>query len=68
VNGDGSIRLNIDRLDIAPGTYFVNVGVFEASWSHAFDFHWHAYQLLVEGGSSHKGILAPPCRWEMDLA
>ena len=68
VNGDGSIRLNIDRLDIAPGTYFVNVGVFEASWSHAYDFHWHAYQLLVEGGSAHKGILAPPCRWEMDLA
>jgi lipopolysaccharide transport system ATP-binding protein len=68
VNGDGSIRLNINRLDIAAGSYFVNVGVFEASWSHAYDFHWHAYQLLVEGGSSHKGILAPPCRWEMDLA
>jgi len=66
VEGYGSIRLNINRLDIAAGSYFVNAGVFEATWSHAYDFHWHAYQLHVEGGSAHKGILAPPCRWEMD--
>lgn len=65
-NGSGSIRLNIDRLDLAPGAYFVNVGVFETNWSHAYDFHWHVYQLMVEGGSAHKGILAPPCRWSMD--
>jgi lipopolysaccharide transport system ATP-binding protein len=58
--------LNIDRLDLTPGAYFVNVGVFDSDWSHAYDFHWHVYQLHVEGGSAHKGILAPPCRWAMD--
>lgn len=67
VDRDGRIKLNINRLDIVPGIYFVNVGVFETSWSHAYDFHWHAYQIHVEGGSAHKGILAPPCRWEMDV-
>ena len=67
LDGTGRIRLNIDRLDLAPGAYFVNVGVFDSDWSHAYDFHWHVYQLHVEGGSAHKGILAPPCRWAMDL-
>ena len=67
LDGTGCIRLNIDRLDLTPGAYFVNVGVFDSDWSHAYDFHWHVYQLHVEGGSAHKGILAPPCRWAMDL-
>ena len=66
LDGAGRIRLNIDRLDLAPGAYFVNVGVFDSNWSHAYDFHWHVYQLHVEGGSAHKGILAPPCRWAMN--
>jgi lipopolysaccharide transport system ATP-binding protein len=65
VKGSGTIRLVIDRLDLATGSYFVDVGVFESSWSHAYDYHWHVYQLNVEGGSAHKGILAPPCRWSL---
>ncbi len=65
VKGSGTIRLVIDRLDLVPGPYFVDVGVFESNWSHAYDYHWHVYQLTVEGGSAHKGILAPPCRWSL---
>ena len=65
VKGSGTIRLVIDRLDLVAGSYFVDVGVFESSWSHAYDYHWHAYQLAVGGGSAHKGILAPPCHWSL---
>ena len=65
VKGSGTIRLVIDRLDLAAGSYFVDVGVFESSWSHAYDYHWHVYQLTVGGCSAHKGILAPPCRWSI---
>lgn len=65
VKGRGIIRLVIDRLDLVPGSYFVDVGVFESNLGHAYDYHWHAYQLIVEGGSAHKGILAPPCRWSV---
>jgi lipopolysaccharide transport system ATP-binding protein len=61
--GPGTIRLAFDRLDLVPGTYFLDVGVFESSWNHAYDYHWHAYQLTVEGSGIHKGIVAPPCRW-----
>jgi lipopolysaccharide transport system ATP-binding protein len=65
VKGSGTIRLAIERLDLGAGSYFVDVGVFESNWSHAYDYHWHVYQLTVAGGSGHKGILAPPCRWSL---
>lgn len=67
LDGEGGIQLSFDRLDLAPGSYFVNVGVFDSNWSHAYDFHWHVYPLHVEGGSAHKGILAPPYRWAMNI-
>ena len=66
VHGGGRIRFRIDRLDVAAGHYFINVGVFEQRWSHAYDYHWHVYPLTVEGAAAHKGVLAPPCRWFVD--
>jgi len=68
LKGEGAMVLTIDRLDLAPGSYFVNVGVFDSNWSHAYDFHWHVYPLLFEGAPTHKGILAPPSKWTMILA
>jgi lipopolysaccharide transport system ATP-binding protein len=61
--GTGGLRLIIDRVDLVPGEYFVDVGVFASDWSHAYDYHWHVYRLTVTGGNRHKGILAPPCHW-----
>jgi len=58
-----SLNFVLDRLEIQAGSYFVNVGVFEASWAHAYDYHWHAYPLYVEGAPAHNGVLAPPTRW-----
>jgi lipopolysaccharide transport system ATP-binding protein len=63
VKGGGGIRLVIDRIDLVPGDYFVDVGVFASDWSHAYDYHWHVYRLTVTGGNRNKGILAPPCHW-----
>lgn len=68
IHGRGAIRLVFDRLDLGPGTYFVDVGVFESDWNHAYDYHWHVYPITVNGGSAHKGIIAPPCRWAISSA
>lgn len=64
----GRIRFSIGRLELGVGRYFVNVGVFDASWSHAYDYHWQMYPLAVDGAGEHKGILAPACRWDTDAA
>lgn len=66
-NGPGGIRLAFDRLDLGPGTYFIDVGVFESNWNHAYDYHWHVYPIIVEGGDGHKGIVAPPSRWATSI-
>jgi len=63
--GHGAVQLAFDRLDLGAGEYFVDVGVFEAAWGHAYDYHWHVYPLVVEGKPCSKGVLAPPLHWSM---
>ena len=63
--GEGWIRFGIDKLELGAGSYFVNVGLFENRWSHAFDYHFHVYPLVVTGGEAHRGLIAPECRWKM---
>jgi lipopolysaccharide transport system ATP-binding protein len=64
--GPARVHFAIDRLELATGRYYVNVGVFETEWSHAYDFHWHVYPLTVDGSPAHRGLLAPPCRWRLE--
>ncbi len=61
--GQGSVRVRIERLDLGAGQYFVDVGVFEQHWRHAYDYHWHVYPLVVEGRTALKGVLVPASRW-----
>ncbi|NBD17302.1 MAG: ATP-binding cassette domain-containing protein [Cyanobacteria bacterium] len=61
----GILRLQIDRLDLASGEYFIDVGIYEKNWSYAYDFHWHIYSLLVKSTLSSQGVLNPPMHWEV---
>jgi lipopolysaccharide transport system ATP-binding protein len=64
--GPARAHFSINRLELGAGRYFVNVGIFDATGSHAYDFHWHAHALVVEGSPAHGGVLAPPCRWRVE--
>jgi lipopolysaccharide transport system ATP-binding protein len=64
--GRFALTFTIDRLEVMAGAYFVNVGIFEANWAHAYDYHWHAYPFQVEGAAAHSGLLAPPSRWQIE--
>lgn len=66
VQGKGNLKLQIERLDLKQGNYFVDVGIYEKDWAYAYDFHWHTYLLTVNSSYSNKGILAPPMRWEIN--
>jgi lipopolysaccharide transport system ATP-binding protein len=65
VQGKGGIKLQVERLDLNQGRYFVDVGVYEKDWSYAYDFHWHFYPLVINSKYFTKGILTPPMHWEM---
>jgi lipopolysaccharide transport system ATP-binding protein len=69
VQGRGRVVLELERLDLAGGQYFVDVGAYESAWAYAYDYHWHVYPLAIGGsGNAGKGILQPPRRWEFSSA
>ena len=68
LSGEGVIRLHVERLDLAGGDYFVNVGLYGQDWDFTYDHHAQAYPLEVLGPRTAKGVMAPPCRWEATTA
>jgi lipopolysaccharide transport system ATP-binding protein len=65
LRGRGTARLQLDRLDLRPGEYRLDVGVFRADWEHPYDYHWAAYPFEVNGMAT-TGLLNPPYRWSLD--
>jgi lipopolysaccharide transport system ATP-binding protein len=65
ITGIGRVALGLERLDLAGGTYYVDVGVYERDWTYAYDLHWHVYPLRVHGRVGVKGVLSPPHRWHL---
>jgi len=43
----GKITIRMERLQIEPGTYFVDVGVYQKDWKFAYDYHYRSYPLVV---------------------
>ena len=64
LSGSGRICLQLARLDLMAGDYFVDVGIYKQQWAYAYDYHWHTYPLEITGGSGGNGILNPPHSWQ----
>jgi lipopolysaccharide transport system ATP-binding protein len=65
LDGRGTIALDLERLDLAPGEYYVEVGAYPVDWGHTYDYHWRAHRLRVTGSPRVKGVLLPPHRWRI---
>ncbi|WP_175471618.1 ABC transporter ATP-binding protein [Geodermatophilus telluris] len=62
LHDDGRVVLTVDRLDLEPGTYWVDAGIYATDWEVPFDYCWDATQVRVLGVPSH-GPVQPPHRW-----
>ena len=62
VDEPSTVALWLDRLDIEPGLYRFDVGVYERNWSYVYDYHWQAYPLELKGRGPG-GTFGPPRRW-----
>lgn len=60
------VTLRYDRLDLLPGHYTIEVGVYAPDWAYAYDLHTQAYELQVTGRREAHGIYRPPHRWLVD--
>jgi lipopolysaccharide transport system ATP-binding protein len=58
-------RIELERLDLGNGDYFVDVGLYAPGWTHPFDYRWHARSFSVLG-LGQPGKLTPPHRWSCD--
>ena len=67
IRGRGQVVLRIERLDLAPGRFFMDVGIYQRDWDYAYDYHWHVYPFLVEAERGFKGLILPPHHWEFRL-
>jgi lipopolysaccharide transport system ATP-binding protein len=65
IAGECPFALVFERLDLIPGDYFVDIGVYERGWRYAYDYHWHVHSLRVLGSSRDGGVFQPPHRWEV---
>ena len=61
-----TVTAAFERLDLAPGEYGVDAGVYEAGWAFAYDFHWAAYPLRVGGEPGGEGVIGAPVRWQAE--
>lgn len=64
----GIIKVQFERLDLAEGVYYVDVGAYAGDWSITYDYHWHVHKLTVggpAGPSEGKGPLRPPFHWDV---
>jgi lipopolysaccharide transport system ATP-binding protein len=64
IEGNGIINMQLDRIDLLNGEYFINIGIYEQNWSYAYDYHWHAYSLFIRKRACTTGMLDPPHHWE----
>jgi lipopolysaccharide transport system ATP-binding protein len=64
LTGEGAVSLHLDRLELAPGSYWLDAGVYEANWDHAYDYLWPALVFDVIA-SSNGEAKSGPRRWSI---
>lgn len=62
------VTAGIERLDLSPGEYSFDVGLFSEDWDRTYDFHKAAYELQVTGPGPAGALWAPPVGWTVEDA
>ena len=60
-----TVEVEIARVDLVPGEYAIDPGVYSGDWSHALDYHWQAYPLRVTGRAGGHGVTRPALAWNV---
>jgi lipopolysaccharide transport system ATP-binding protein len=58
-----TVEIEVASVDLVPGEYAIDPGVYRGDWSYALDYHWQAYPLRVTGRGGGHGVAQPPLHW-----
>lgn len=61
-----ALKIVFERCDLAPGDYTISLGLWNADWEGAFDFHVNVYPLCVVGPPTVNGPISPPRHWQIE--
>jgi lipopolysaccharide transport system ATP-binding protein len=62
VAGEVMVNFSWDRVQLLPGEYVIDVGVYEHEWAFAYDYHWHVHPLKVPGQQEASRAIFQPDR------
>jgi lipopolysaccharide transport system ATP-binding protein len=65
LKGSGTVRLHLHRVDLAGGSYHLDVGIYDAGWDRPYDFRWQALTFDIAAPGSN-GVIEPPRTWTLD--
>jgi len=66
LEGTCELVLRFPRLELAPGDYVADVGLYERSWTYAYDLQLGAHAFTVDGAGNHKGVYLPAHGWTVE--
>ena len=64
---EGQVTVTLDRLDLEPGAYWVDAGIYSPDWEVPHDYRWDSVKTLVVGTTT-SGSVQPPHRWAVEDA
>jgi lipopolysaccharide transport system ATP-binding protein len=62
VAGELVVNFSWERVQLLPGEYVIDVGVYQHEWKFAYDYHWHVYPLKVLGNQEASRAIFEPDR------
>ncbi len=65
IEGAGTAILHIERLDLAEGTYTIDVACYANGWTYAYDYRASVHTLTVGRGEPTSAVLSAPHHWEV---
>ena len=63
VAAGAEVALTLERVDLLPGDYVVDIGIYSSDWETTYDYHWHGYRFRVTGSTPARGLVGPPQSW-----
>lgn len=57
------LRVDMDRIDLVGGRYFIDLGLYHRDWTTVYDYHQAVYPVRVRGPGGGDGIVATSTTW-----